>query len=149
MSQTVDGNFAAGVLPPPVDTLDVSMSDKLAPSADEFRAMAGEAIDFLSAFYGSLSSRPVVIPTTSREIHALLDEPLPRAGAAFPGLIEAVRDVTAEYSRHNAHPRFFGYVASPGTAVTALANMLAPAMNINVACWRSAPAGTDVEHLTI
>jgi glutamate/tyrosine decarboxylase-like PLP-dependent enzyme len=43
----------------------------------------------------------------------------------------------------------FGYVASPGTAITAIGNMIAAAMNINVTAWRSAPSGTDLERLTI
>lgn len=125
------------------------MADKLAPTTEEFRAMAAEAVDFLAAYYESLESRPVVIPTTSRQIRDRLDEPLPQAGADFSTLMDTVGDVISQYSRHNAHPRFFGYVSSPGTAVTALGNMLAAAMNINVTCWRSAPSGTDLEHLTI
>lgn len=111
--------------------------------------MAGAAVDFLAAYYQSLEDRPVVIPTTSREIRARINEPLPQAGAEFTVLLDTVRDVICEYSRHNAHPRFFGYVSSPGTAVTAIGSLLAAAMNVNVTCWRSAPTGTDLEHLTI
>jgi glutamate/tyrosine decarboxylase-like PLP-dependent enzyme len=91
----------------------------------------------------------VVISTSSREIRARIDEPLPQAGADFATLMDTVRDVISQYSRHNAHPRFFGYVSSAGTPVTAIGSMLAAALNINVTCWRSAPAGTDLEHLTI
>ena len=43
----------------------------------------------------------------------------------------------------------FGYVASPGTAVTSLSHMIAAAMNINVTAWRSAPSAADMERLTI
>ena len=111
--------------------------------------MAGAAVDFLAAYYQSLEDRPVVIPTTSREIRARINEPLPQAGAEFTVLLDTVRDVICEYSRHNAHPRFFGYVSSPGTAVTAIGSLLAAAMNVNVTCWRSAPTGTDLEHLAI
>ena len=111
--------------------------------------MAGAAVDFLAAYYQSLEDRPVVIPTTSREIRARINEPLPQAGAEFTVLLDTVRDVICEYSRHNAHPRFFGYVSSPGTAVTAIGSLLSAAMNVNVTCWRSAPTGTDLEHLTI
>jgi aromatic-L-amino-acid/L-tryptophan decarboxylase len=64
-------------------------------------------------------------------------------------LLDTVRDVISQYSRHSAHPRMFGYVASPGTAVTALSHMIAAAMNINVTAWRSAPSAADLERLTI
>jgi glutamate/tyrosine decarboxylase-like PLP-dependent enzyme len=43
----------------------------------------------------------------------------------------------------------FGYVASPGTAVTAIGHMIAAALNINVTAWRSAPSAADLERLTI
>jgi aromatic-L-amino-acid/L-tryptophan decarboxylase len=125
------------------------MQDKLALTPEEFRDVAGTVVDFVDSYYQSLESRPIVVPTTSRAIRERIDEPLPQAGTEFPALMDTVRDVICQYSRHNAHPRFLGYVSSPGTAVTAIGNMLAAAMNINVTCWRSAPSGTDLEHLTI
>jgi glutamate/tyrosine decarboxylase-like PLP-dependent enzyme len=48
-------------------------------------------------------------------------------------------------SRHNGHPRFFGYVASPSTPIGAYADLVASALNSNVTCWRSGPAGTETE----
>jgi len=125
------------------------MPDKLALPPEDFRAIAGAAVDFLVSYFESLETRPVVVPTTSRAIRQKIDEPLPAAGADFGLLLDTVRDVISQYSRHSAHPRMFGYVASPGTAVTALSHMLAAGMNINVTAWRSAPPAADLERLTI
>jgi len=125
------------------------MSDKLAVPAEEFRAIAAAAVDFLADYYQTLDGRAVLIPTTSREIRASIDEPLPRTGTEFAELLDTVRDVICRYARHSAHRRMFGYVSTPGTAVTALGGMLAAALNINVTSWRSAPTGADLEHLTI
>src|ERR1035441_3709543 len=124
------------------------MSDKLVPTPDEFRAIAAAAVDFLASYYESLEGGPVIVPTTYRAIRDRIDEPLPQAGTDFGALMETIRDVISQYSRHSAHARMFGYVASPGTAVTAIGHMLSAAMNINVTCWRSAPSGTDMERLT-
>jgi glutamate/tyrosine decarboxylase-like PLP-dependent enzyme len=125
------------------------MSDKLALSPEEFRSIAAAAVDFLTDYYQTVEDRPVLIPTTSREIRAAIDEPLPQAGADFAALVDTLRDVICHYSRHSAHPRMFGYVASPGAGITTLGGMLEAALNINVTSWRSAPSGTDLEHLTI
>src|ERR1022692_3443658 len=125
------------------------MPDKLALPSQEFRAMAVAAVDFLASYFDSLESRPVVVPTTSRAIRERIDEPLPLAGVDFSALLDTVRDVICRYNRHSAHPRMFGYVASPGTAVTAIGHMIAAALNINVTAWRSASSGTDLERLTI
>lgn len=126
-----------------------SMSDKLALPAEEFRSIAGAAVDFLATYYQTLAGRPVIVPTTSRDIRVHLDEPLPQAGAEFETLLDTVRDVICQYARHSAHPSMFGYVSSPGAAITAVGSLLAAAMNINVTSWRSAPSGADLEHLTI
>ena len=79
----------------------------------------------------------------------MLDEPAPSAGMPFADLLGTVRDVVEEFSRHNGHPRFFGYVSSPGLPVAAMGSMIAAAFNINVTCWRSGPAAAEMELLCI
>jgi glutamate/tyrosine decarboxylase-like PLP-dependent enzyme len=78
-----------------------------------------------------------------------LDEPAPAEGRPFPELLDTVREVVQEFSRHNGHPRFFGYVSSPGLPAAAMGSMIAAAFNINVTCWRSGPAATEMELLSI
>src|SRR4029079_1832608 len=46
-------------------------------------------------------------------------------------------------------PRMFGYVQAPGTAIAAIADLLASTLNANLTAWRSAPAAVEVERLTI
>jgi glutamate/tyrosine decarboxylase-like PLP-dependent enzyme len=125
------------------------MPDPLSLPSDDFRAIASAAVDFLASYFDGIREMPVVVPTTSRAIRERIDEPLPRQGTGFEVLLATVRDVIAQYSRHSAHPRMFGYVASPGTPVTSLSHMIAAAMNINVTAWRSAPSAADLERLTI
>jgi len=111
--------------------------------------MGRAALERVAAYYEGLPERRVVEPTTSQAIREQLDEPLPQAGASFESLLDTFDQVIARYSRHNGHPRFFGYISSPGTPVTAVGSMLAGALNANLTCWRSAPAGTELEHTTI
>ena len=54
-----------------------------------------------------------------------------------------------DLSRHNGHPRFFGYVASPSTPIGAYGDLIASALNANITCWRSGPAGTEVERMVV
>jgi glutamate/tyrosine decarboxylase-like PLP-dependent enzyme len=125
------------------------MSDRLAITPDEIRAMGRSTLERVAAYYETLPTRPVVVPSTSQAIRAQLDEPLPQTGADFETLLDTFDRVISKFSRHNGHPRFFGYVSSPGTPVTALGSMLASSLNANLTCWRSAPAGTELEHVTI
>ena len=125
------------------------MPDKLAIPPDEFRSMGRAALESVASYYETLNTRPVVVPTSSQAIRDQLDEPMPQSGADFDTLLETIDRVIVRYNRHSGHPRFFGYVSSPGTPVTAVGSMLAAAWNTNVTCWRSAPAATEMEHVTI
>src|SRR5690349_8817056 len=125
------------------------MSDPLAASPEEFRAMARAAMERAAQYYESLSRRPVFEPTTSPALRNILSEPLPREGCDFESLLDTVESVMIRYSRHSAHPRLFGYICSPGTAVSAAGSILGSALNANVTAWRSSPAATEVEHVTI
>jgi aromatic-L-amino-acid decarboxylase len=125
------------------------MSDPLALPPDDIRALGRATLDRIAAYYEALPDRPILVPTTSQSLRAALDEPLPQCGADFDALLNALEATVFRYSRHNAHPRFFGYVSSPGTPINAIGSMLQSALNINVTCWRSGPAATEMEHVTV
>ena len=73
----------------------------------------------------------------------------PRDGVSFEEALKTVADIVYPLSRHNGHPRFFGYVASPGTPVSAVGDLLTAGLNANVTSWRSAPAAAALEHVVI
>jgi glutamate/tyrosine decarboxylase-like PLP-dependent enzyme len=122
---------------------------RLDPSADEIRQVASDAVELVTQYYDSIRNLRVYPDTTARQIRAQLKQELPEDGEDFNRLLDVFRDVILPSSRHNGHPRFFGYVAGPGTAATAIADLLASSLNPTVTSWRSAPAATEVERLTI
>jgi glutamate/tyrosine decarboxylase-like PLP-dependent enzyme len=115
----------------------------------EFREMAMKALDVVESFYRELPDAPIMPDTTAQAIRKLITEALPSGGVPFETALAAVRDVIYPLNRHNGHSRMFGYVASPGTAVVAIGDLLASALNANVTAWRSAPAAVEIEHLVI
>jgi glutamate/tyrosine decarboxylase-like PLP-dependent enzyme len=123
--------------------------DRLAIPEGEFRAMAQAAIDRIAEYFNTLGCEPIVRPTTAAALRESLDEPLPQEGCDFAAILDRLESTVFRYSRHNAHPGFFGYISSPGTPVNAVGSLIRSALNINVTCWRSAPAGTEMEHVVI
>jgi len=121
----------------------------LDPSPEEIKEMGYAAVRIIADYFGSLTNVPVHSNSSSQAIREKLDEELPVEGEDFNKLLEVVEQVIFPTSRHHGHPRFFGYVASPGTAATAIADLLASSLNPNVTSWRSAPGPTEVERLTI
>src|SRR5262249_17528394 len=111
--------------------------------------MGATALNWDADYYDGLRERPLVRPSTSAELRARLAEPLPQEPCAFDCLMRTMDEIVAGFSRHNAHPRFFGYVSSPGAPVATVATMIAAAMNINVTSWRSGPAAAELELLTV
>lgn len=121
----------------------------LDPSVDEIRQWGNAAIEAMAGYLDSIRERSVYPNTSSREIREKLDRVLPEEGMPFEGLLDIFSNVILPASRHNAHPRMFGYVQAPGAAIAALADLLASTLNANLTAWRSAPAAVEIERLTI
>lgn len=121
----------------------------LAVSDNEFRAMAQAAVDRIASYFNHLAEQPIVRPTSAAALREKLEETLPQEGCDFPTILAELEETVFRYSRHNAHPGFFGYISSPGTPVNAVGSLIQSALNINVTCWRSAPAGTEMEHVVV
>jgi aromatic-L-amino-acid/L-tryptophan decarboxylase len=121
----------------------------LDPSVGEIRDWGNSVIQFVTDYLGDLRDRPVYRRLSSREIREKLDAALPTKGSDFDELLKVFRETIIPFSRHNAHPRMFGYVQSPGTALAAFADLLASTLNANLTVWRSAPAPVELERLTI
>jgi len=121
----------------------------LDPSTDEIRRWGHAAIEAMASYLDSIRGRRVYPRTTSRQIRESLDRTLPDEGVDFDCLLETFNDAIVATSRHNGHPRMFGYVQAPGTAIAAFAELLASTLNANLTAWRSAPAAVEIERLTI
>ncbi|HEX4668019.1 MAG TPA: aminotransferase class I/II-fold pyridoxal phosphate-dependent enzyme [Chthoniobacterales bacterium] len=121
----------------------------LDPSADEIRAWGESALQLVAGYLAELGERKVYREMTSGEIRERLDPTLPIEGSDFESLLQVFPQTIIPFSRHNGHPRMFGYVQSPGTPLAAFADLLASTLNANLTAWRSAPAPVELERLTI
>lgn len=122
---------------------------RLDPPPDELRQMIGAVADVVSDYFRTIQDRRIYPDTTAPALRERLAHDLPVEGEDFSSLLGIVGEVILPFSRHQAHPRFFGYIASPGTAVASLADWLASVLTATVTSWRSAPAATEVERLTL
>jgi glutamate/tyrosine decarboxylase-like PLP-dependent enzyme len=125
------------------------MLDRLNLPPSEFGALARQAVDFVTDYYESLSSRPAFVPTTAKALRDSLDEPLPQSGVSLDAMLAVLDGVVSHYNRHSAHSRLFGYICSPGAPITSISHLIAAALNMNVTAWRSAPSGAQIEHTVI
>jgi glutamate/tyrosine decarboxylase-like PLP-dependent enzyme len=107
-----------------------------------------QATQLVADYFQTIAQRPVRAENYAGKTTAALDLDLPFEGIPLARLIDECRAIF-DLSRHNGHPRFFGYVASPSTPIGAYADLIASALNANITCWRSGPAGTELEQLVV
>jgi aromatic-L-amino-acid/L-tryptophan decarboxylase len=107
-----------------------------------------QATQLVAEYFNTITERSVRAENHAGKTTAALDLDLPIEGVPLERLIDECRTIF-DLSRHNGHPRFFGYVASPSTPIGAYADLVASALNANITCWRSGPAGTELEQLVV
>jgi aromatic-L-amino-acid/L-tryptophan decarboxylase len=86
-------------------------------------------------------------PPSAERLAHLVERDLPLDGEPLDDLLEACGRVLAAGRR--TAPGMFGYVQSPPSPVAVAADLLASATDQNVTAWRSAPAATEMERVTV
>ncbi|MGI8918746.1 MAG: pyridoxal phosphate-dependent decarboxylase family protein [Pyrinomonadaceae bacterium] len=99
-------------------------------------------------YFTSISERPVFPKTSASDTLSQVGANLSPAGHPLEKVLADCRAIL-DGSRHNGHPRFFGYVASPSTPIGAYGDLIASALNSNVTSWRSGPAATEIERTVV
>ena len=116
----------------------------LAP--DEFRALGHDLINRIADFLARLPSLPVTPGESAEAVRALLPAGgIPERGAEPAALLADTAEMLFAHSVFNGHPRFFGYITSSPAPLGMLADLLAAAVNPNVAFFSVAPVATEIE----
>jgi aromatic-L-amino-acid decarboxylase len=117
-------------------------------SPSELHDLSSQVTQIVAGYFSKVSDLPVFPETHSGKTIDAIGGKLPTHPEPLGQLLDDCR-VIVDNSRHNGHPRFFGYVASPSTAPGAFADLLASTLNTNVTSWRSGPAATEVERTVV
>jgi glutamate/tyrosine decarboxylase-like PLP-dependent enzyme len=117
-------------------------------SKEALDEISSRAAALVSEYFATVREQPVLASNYAGKTKEAINLELPLEGRPLDELIDECRTVM-NLSRHNGHPRFFGYVASPSTPIGAYADLIASALNANITCWRSGPAGTEIEQLVV
>ena len=80
---------------------------------------------------------------------AKLPREQPTAGEPLEPLLQQLSEVFRDHIRRNTHPGFFGYVASGGLPIDAMAHALVGALNQNVVGYPSSPVAATIERLVL
>lgn len=118
-------------------------------SAEEFRKAAREHAVWISEYFERVREYPVTPAIRPGEFAAGLPKTAPEEGESIDEIFKDFRSSVFPALTLWNHPRFFAWFSISSTPPSMLADLLAAAMNVNAMLWKSAPAATEMEEVTL
>jgi aromatic-L-amino-acid decarboxylase len=126
---------------------------KLPPLGDlppeEFRRVAHEAVDWIADYLAGVGELPAFPQVEPGFLKSALPATGPETGESMDRLLEDFQELIVPGINHWNHPGFHGWFGNTGSAPGILGEMLTAALNVNVMLWRSSPAATELEEVTL
>lgn len=116
---------------------------------EEFRTYGYASIDWIAHFLEHVQHFPVLPDVQPGSLVDALPAQAPETGEDFAQILEDFEREIVPRNTHWNHPRFLGYFANSSTPPAILAELLASALNPNGMLWKSAPAATELEQVTL
>ena len=114
-----------------------------------FRDDAHAAVEWAAAYLERLRDLPVLAQVEPGEIRARLPTVPPDEPEDFGAVLRDLDEILLPGITHWQHPRFFAYFATTGSEPGVAAEILAAALNSVAILWRTSPASTELELLTL
>lgn len=112
---------------------------------EEFRALAHATVDQIADYLERLPALPPLSRAEPGELARSLPGQAPSRGEPLAEILADVDRLLVPGLTHWAHPRFFAYFTSSGSAAGLLGEMLTAGFNVNAMLWRTSPAATELE----
>jgi aromatic-L-amino-acid decarboxylase len=120
------------------------------PDSDAaFRAAFDRVAAWIDDYYRDPGRYPVLSKSRRGDLVAALPAEAPADGEPFEQIFADFERLIVPGITHWNHPRFFAYFAISAARVTVLAEALAAALDVNAMLWRTSPAATELEDVTL
>lgn len=116
---------------------------------EEFRRHAHRLTDWIADYLANSSKYPVLSQIAPRTITSALPAEAPARGESFESIFADFEKILLPGITHWNHPGFFAYFAITGSAPGVLAEYLSAALNVQAMLWRTSPAATELEEVTL
>ena len=116
---------------------------------EEFRKHGHEAVDWIAGYLENVRSYPVLPNVKPGALVKRLPASGPESGEPMEAILEDFRNLIVPAVTHWNHPRFMAYFANTASAPGILGEMLTAALNVNGMLWKSGPAATELEQVTL
>jgi len=107
--------------------------------------MLARAAERIVEHVASLADQPAAFLGDGRAAARALAEPLPRGGTDFEALLDLLFERAVPFSFNTAGPGYLAYIPGGGLFPSAIADLVATAVNRYVGVWIAAPALVQLE----
>jgi aromatic-L-amino-acid decarboxylase len=116
---------------------------------DEFRRFGYQAIDWIAAYLENPERYPVIPSVKPGDLTDALPPAGPERGEPMETILADFEKLIVPAMTHWNHPGFMGYFANSAPPEAILGELLTAALNGNGMLWKTAPAVTELEQLTL
>ena len=117
--------------------------------ADTFRRHGHHLVEWVANYLSHPTRYPVLSRVHPGEVRRALPETAPAEGEAFDQILADFERIILPGVTHWNHPGFFAYFAITGSAPGVFAELLAAALNVQAMLWKTSPAATELEEVTL
>lgn len=118
-------------------------------TADEFRRYGHEVVDWIADYLSHPERYNVLSQNRPGEIKESQPASPPAQGENFDEVLADLDRIVVPGMTHWNHPAFFAYFSTSGAMPGILGEMFAAAFNVNAMLWRTSPAATELEEVTL
>jgi aromatic-L-amino-acid decarboxylase len=118
-------------------------------SAEEFRRFGHEIVDWIANYLEHIEELPVLAQIEPGDLKAQLPASPPEHGESMAAILADVDKLIVPALTHWSHPSFFAYFATSTSAPGIFGELLSAAFDVKSMLWRTSPASTELEEVTL
>jgi aromatic-L-amino-acid/L-tryptophan decarboxylase len=119
------------------------------PTSAELRTALEQAAGWIARYLDGVDRLPVMARVEPGDIAAALPAHPPAHGESLEAILADVDRVLMPGLTHWNHPGFMAYFGISGSPPGILGETIAAALNVNAMLWRTSPAATELEQVTV
>ncbi|HET7112023.1 MAG TPA: pyridoxal-dependent decarboxylase [Pyrinomonadaceae bacterium] len=116
---------------------------------EDFRRFGHEFVDWIAEYFNRVEDLPVLAAIEPGDLKAQLPDAPPQHGEPMDRILSDVDRLIVPALTHWSHPSFFAYFATSTSAPGIFGELLAAAFDNKAMLWRTSPASTELEEVTL
>ncbi len=116
---------------------------------DEFRRYGHQVVDWIADYLAHPERYPVLAQVQPGEMRQRLPENPPEEPVSMEAILRDMEEYIVPGLTHWNHPAFFAYFGISGSGPGILGELLSAAFNVNAMLWKTSPAATELEEVSL